>query len=613
MVKRSYGYYFKYAIYIIFILIIQIQASEICRAQPIPDSRIWQEGLSPDTFFWTYQNFSGFFYNIDNNYGTESLKICVAGQGHNKKIIRDHNLDYSTKRKEIDYEFDQWGKYYGICFLGKKYFAGYSTNSEIVNNDINLIGEGTIFRILKDEAVGYPLGVNSALSLEEGYEVNIIDVNTSRKTAVLYLRKNGNLIDRRIVSLDDPRGPTITFDKFVNQVKIPLIILHLTMPFSSGEFCSVTIDGIFQISENPISLKDNFDIHDMDIIDTHNRIELQNSKAIAFKRHSTIPLFGDIGIRVADSDKLRFMPVQIESTNYRSAPIDSEKFDLYILTPSNFDGFYYDIDNDIATEQLELRLTDGNRFSEPEGIVYTTIAQRERFKFTDWGYFKVIGFLGEKYFGGYISDENIPPENQIPYAESTDKDSLSYEQLEAILKDEDDEMTVTSGTSIKMDEGYELAIKSIDIDGCRIYLELTKDGTVVDSRVISLTKDKPTDSTYFYKKDVGDQMDLVIISVFFKNAFRGSDANLATIKGIWQISEYPVIVKTNTEYGRMRIVSITSDSIKMDNRDNSIGLGRDEVISLMGSIYIETADSDEQRYLIRRSNKNPEQENSPAS
>ena len=56
------------------------------------------------------------------------------------------------------------------------------------------------------------------------------------------------------------------------------------------------------------------------------------------------------------------------------------------------------------------------------------------------------------------------------FKESTDENSLSSEQLQKILIDDNkDEMTVTSGTPLKLDEGYELAIKSIDIDGNKVY------------------------------------------------------------------------------------------------------------------------------------------------
>jgi uncharacterized membrane protein len=46
------------------------------------------------------------------------------------------------------------------------------------------------------------------------------------------------------------------------------------------------------------------------------------------------------------------------------------------------------------------------------------------------------------------------------------------------------EMTITSGTPLKLEEGYELVINSIDIDGNKVYVKLSKDGDVIDSAVI---------------------------------------------------------------------------------------------------------------------------------
>jgi hypothetical protein len=88
--------------------------------------------------------------------------------------------------------------------------------------------------------------------------------------------------------------------------------------------------------------------------------------------------------------------------------------------------------------------------------------------------------------------------------------------------------------------------------------DLDKDGSVVDRKVISPSKDNPTmaDETYYYKKTVGGSKDLVIIAANFKNAFCGSDSNLATIDGIWQISDAATEVKVDTEYNKMRIASV---------------------------------------------------------
>ncbi|MBP8623581.1 MAG: S-layer protein, partial [Methanothrix sp.] len=134
-------------------------------------------------------------------------------------------------------------------------------------------------------------------------------------------------------------------------------------------------------------------------------------------------------------------------------------------TVNNFAGFYYDIDDNLGTETLTTTITEGNKLQEPNGITYTTTAQKNDFDFEDWGYYNVIGFQANQYFAGYLNDENVPDENEILFRESEDENSLSDEQLEAILMDDDTEMTVTSGTPLKLEEGYELSIKSIDIDG----------------------------------------------------------------------------------------------------------------------------------------------------
>jgi S-layer protein (TIGR01567 family) len=265
--------------------------------------------------------------------------------------------------------------------------------------------------------------------------------------------------------------------------------------------------------------------------------------------------------------------------------------DSFEWNAQNFAGFYYDIDDALGTEKITTTITEG-KLQEPTGIAYTTTVQKNDFDFADWGFYNVIGFQANKYFAGYINDETIDDADEVLFKESTDENSLSDEQLEAILKDDDTEMTVTSGTPLKMEEGYELAIKSIDIDGNKVYLELSKDGAVVDSKVISPSKDNPTmaDKTYYYKKTVGDSKDLVIIAAHFKNAFRGSDQNLATIDGIWQISEVATEVKVDTEYDKMRIASVTADAITMDNKDNTVTLSKNKDITLMGDVKITTSD-----------------------
>jgi hypothetical protein len=156
---------------------------------------------------------------------------------------------------------------------------------------------------------------------------------------------------------------------------------------------------------------------------------------------------------------------------------------------------------------------------------------------------------------------------------------------------------------LKLQEGYELAIKSIDIDGNKVYLELSKNGAVVDSKVVSPSKDgaNEADKTYYYKNPaVGEQKKLVTIGVHFKNAFRGADSNLASIDGVWQISDAPVEVKADTQYEKMtiRTVDATAGSITMDNKDNAVTLSKNKNVVLMPGVSIQTADNDTLRFFI---------------
>ena len=104
-----------------------------------------------------------------------------------------------------------------------------------------------------------------------------------------------------------------------------------------------------------------------------------------------------------------------------------------------------------------------------------------------------------------------------------------------VIINDSHEIMFTSGTPLKLEEGYELAIKSIDIDGENVYLELSKNGKAVDSAMI--IPPNAFEDSYTYTKDLGHSGSTEVIKVHFKNAFRGSDSNLATIDRILQVSD----------------------------------------------------------------------------
>jgi hypothetical protein len=99
------------------------------------------------------------------------------------------------------------------------------------------------------------------------------------------------------------------------------------------------------------------------------------------------------------------------------------------------------------------------------------------------------------------------------------------------------ERSVRYDSSLKLKEGYELKImsKDVNIDNeWEIYLSSSKDGVVVDSKVIvpSMPHAMAIDKTYYFRKDVGNQNGLVTIAVNFKDAICEPSGVHATVNGV---------------------------------------------------------------------------------
>ena len=568
--------------------------------------------VATGNFEWNAQNFAGFYYDIDDNLGTEKITTTIT----DGKLQEPNGIAYTTTVQKNDFDFADWGFYNVIGFQADKYFAGY-VNDENVDDanellfkestDENSLSDEQLESILKDDDTEMTVTSGTPLKFEEGYELAIKSIDIDGNKVYLELSKDGAVVDSKVISpsKDNPTmaDKTYYYKKDVGDSKDLVIIgAHFKNAFRGSDQNLATVDGVWQISEVATEVKVDTEYDKMRIASVSaDTITMDNKdNTVTLSKNKDITLMGNVKITTSDQDvvddanPLRYYiskEVTEPGTYELRGQVATGNFEW---TAQNFAGFYYDIDDNLGTEKFITTITEGNKLQEPNGIAYTTTVQKNDFDFADWGFYNVIGFQANRYFAGYVNDENVDDANELLFKESTDENSLSDEQLEAILKDDDTEMTVTSGTPLKFEEGYELAIKSIDIDGNKVYLELSKDGAVVDSKVISPSKDNPTmaDKTYYYKKDVGDSKDLVIIGAHFKNAFRGSDQNLATVDGIWQISEVATEVKVDTEYDKMRIASVSADTITMDNKDNTVTLSKNKDITLMGDVKIKTADQD---------------------
>ncbi|UGV40371.1 PGF-CTERM sorting domain-containing protein [Methanococcoides orientis] len=251
--------------------------------------------------------------------------------------------------------------------------------------------------------------------------------------------------------------------------------------------------------------------------------------------------------------------------------------DNFEWNATNFAGFWIDLDTGDFSEHFILTVSDNE--IPGEGIYYYAEPipeQTTEFAFVtednaseDFMYTK-IGFLAEEY---------------VVVKEDEESDA-SVDTLSKILMDDDESYTMRTGESLELAEGYALTPKQIDVDGNKVWLELTKDGDFVEDKIISTSESADNDKTWYFQMDLGDKEDVNVILIKVDEVFQGQVDSLAVIEGIFQISDDPVIVETDDEFGELEVTSVT-DMIEMYNdADNELDMPEDDTLAITDTLGI---------------------------
>lgn len=546
--------------------------------------RIWREGM-PAKYTWTPQTFSGFFYDLDDKVGTEKLTIQLgeSGSGYSR-AIDSGNIVYKSDVSPLEFQFGQWGEYDVVGFMAEKYFAGY-IKGELFDKDMSLINENQLRRVLIDSDDEETITSGSVLPLEEGYELRINEIDLNGNKVYLALAKDGEEIDSKVITPSDIKSATYKYEVDVSGDDVPLVMAHVSNVFAGAESSLVTVDGLFQISDTYASVEEDDKYGEMQVtMVSDTGIEMNNEDSLTLRKGKTVKLMGDVGLQVADSETLRFAPTVERTGNYeiRGTIVDPAQVDHFTWTPYNFEGFYYDIDDDVGTEKLEVTIS-GEKIPE-DNLKYESSPQPVRFEFETWGNYSVIGFMADKYFAGYSTDTAFTDEFS----------AINEGQLRKVLTDSDDEETISSGAVLPLEEGYELQIKEVDMDGNKVWLAVNKDGEEVDSKVVNPESGNLKSSTYVYKVEIGTE-DVPIIAAHISSVFRGAEADLATIDGLFQVSDEPESVEEGETHGKMEVDSLSDAGISMKN-DGSISLGRGKDVEIMGNLKLRVADNADRNF-----------------
>jgi S-layer protein (TIGR01567 family) len=542
-------------------------------------SRIWDENAGQNlTYTWTPQTYSGFYYDLDTGEGSENLTVeLTAGS---RSIQRD-GLEYETRPIITEFEYEDWGSYQVIGFMAERYFAGYTENSSFVNDDISVIAEGQLSKILIDSDDRRSLYTGSTLILEEGYSLNIVEVDVNGDTVWVQLEKDGDVVDDGFLSSN---RDYVYETELGDAEDVPLIAVHLAQIFRGTETNAVFVEGIFQISDEYVQIENEDRFGEMEVSSTSSSgITMRNDDSITLSRGDTVDIMGRLSFVVADASELRFAPIVETSepgTYELRGTVHDETLDTTIWTPFNFEGFYYSIDENVSTESLTITEGISGSSIDDEALVYSTSPALVNFEQESWGSYQVIGFMAEKYFAGY-------PENTFENSERVS--ILSDDILSKVLIDDDSQKSMFTGSSITLENGYSFKASEVDVNGNRVLVELYKDGQLLDSGIV------PSNGDYVYEADIGGAEDVPMIAVHVSTVFRSRETDAVFIEGIFQISDDYVELSQGDSYGEMEISTISSSGITMRNED-SISLSRGDTIDLMGNVSFRVADSSVLRF-----------------
>ncbi len=250
---------------------------------------------------WTPLNFEGFYYNIDEGIGTESLEVEQLSD----RRIADEGLVYTSVPEEVSFERSAWGNFEVIGFMAEKYFAGYPENV-LTDSRVSLLDAGQMSKVLIDDDSRRSVFTGSTLALEDGYTLNIEEIDLAGNNALISLRKDGSQIEQAIV----PAGSSYVYETDVGAVSdVPVIAVRFDQIFRGTELNAVFIGGVFQISEDYVTVDvgDRFGRMRVSSI-TPDEIVLRNDGAMTLARGGTVSIMGDMKFRVADSTDVRYYP-----------------------------------------------------------------------------------------------------------------------------------------------------------------------------------------------------------------------------------------------------------------------------------------------------------------
>lgn len=290
--------------------------------------------------------------------------------------------------------------------------------------------------------------------------------------------------------------------------------------------------------------------------------------------------------------------VEVRGTVASGAPSSGQLDDNVNASwsPNNFAGFYYDLKDDIGTENLNIvagTLGGTDRTIEQDKLQYTTQGQGKTLKVVSNAKATNTSTNGLEKFGDGdmavgFGKYNIVGWQAEPYVGIKNR---SYKLAKLLLEQGNatsEKKTLTIGETWDIGGGWTLTANSIDAKASprQVWLTLSKDGVKKDDKVVA------QGAVYTYvEKSIGGESDVPLFVTYIDSVFAGATSDMAQLRFTWVIDTSITEIKGGDKFGVFKVQSI-DPQIKLNNTDNTVTLSKDTSVDLMGNMKFRVADSD---------------------
>ncbi|MCD4821527.1 MAG: PGF-pre-PGF domain-containing protein [Methanococcoides sp.] len=242
--------------------------------------------------------------------------------------------------------------------------------------------------------------------------------------------------------------------------------------------------------------------------------------------------------------------------------VSLDNSDFVEMNASNFAGF-------IQGESLRIYGGDFvlGRTIQEEGLVYETRIEQAEYESSAWEgeTYPIMGFFGNEY---------------VPLKDNPDK-------LARLILNNNNQHTLHMGDKLNLGWGYALELKQIDAEGDKATIEFTKDGILIERKVIA------EESTWISNQDVAGENNVEVLRVHVTDVFQGQIFSLIIIEGIWLIDYQEVFeINADDEFGVFEIDTIDVTSFCLMNYD-PITLIKNSTQELVEGLEFKVMDSDD--------------------